>query len=259
MSRTYSNISEEQEEEDADDDKEESENDVHESQSDVEESRNDDDQDDIPSPYSSAPPSNVSSVQSVQSVSKKKKRASTQSQSQTESLPQILKEYITDRKRSRLEKQTQLTKSADIHDNPIIDFFINMGKTAATFPPLWQAIVKTNVFEIVNRYETELLSGTSPALPPPTPLRYNKTGAQPSQPTPLPTHPSLNSSHLDSYALPTASPIHYQTPTQRQPPGTPSIYPSSSTSRSDSSDQRPQDSTSNYYSKFTSHILPDPN
>ncbi|KAB0803092.1 hypothetical protein PPYR_00062 [Photinus pyralis] len=110
-----------------------------------------------PTSYSqpNTPQSNASSVKSVSTVAKSKKPNC----KKVDRLPEILKEYINDKKRSRLEKSTA---RADAKDNSILDFFINMGKTVATFPPLEQASNKRQVFQIVNSYELQLLGGTTP-------------------------------------------------------------------------------------------------
>lgn len=88
----------------------------------------------------------------------------------TETLPDILKEYVQDKKRFRLEKQALATgtQSTDGKNSALLEFFTSMAKTTATFPPLWQAKVKSKVFEMVNSYELALLqnSSASPAPPP---------------------------------------------------------------------------------------------
>lgn len=73
-----------------------------------------------------------------------------------ESLPEIMQNYVEEKKKRRVEKEI-LRNS----ENPVIEFFTNMGKTVATFSPLGQARTKSQVFSIVSTMEIEHLSSSS--------------------------------------------------------------------------------------------------
>ncbi|CAG9822209.1 unnamed protein product [Phaedon cochleariae] len=89
----------------------------------------------------SRPVSRVASAKSDAVPNKKNKSAPRTA----ESMPEILKEYIQEKKRSRLEKQTlaTATQSTDSKDSPLLEFFTSMAKTTSTIPPLWQAKIST--------------------------------------------------------------------------------------------------------------------
>ncbi|KAF5290140.1 hypothetical protein FQR65_LT11652 [Abscondita terminalis] len=52
-------------------------------------------------------------------------------------------------------------------ENPVVDFFSNLGKTVSTFPTYWQACVKSKVLKIVNSTEIMLLSQREHTSPSP--------------------------------------------------------------------------------------------
>ncbi|CAG9822199.1 unnamed protein product [Phaedon cochleariae] len=113
----------------------------------------------------SRPVSRVASAKSDAVPNKKNKSAPRTA----ESMPEILKEYIQEKKRSRLKKQTLAiaTQSTDSKDSALLEFFTSMAKTTSTFPPLWQAKVKNKIFEIVNFHELALLEASSASPAPP--------------------------------------------------------------------------------------------
>lgn len=174
---THSNLNDE------DDGEEASDNEEVEIRSVLEESQPKDYAEDVMSPQEDASIMSPSSCQSQpktpasiasSSISRKTKSTSRNAETFTE----ILREYVDEKKRSRLQRSTTIPRP----DDSVLDFFINMGKTATTFPPLWQASIKKHVFEIVNSYELQLLAGTSQALT----LTQNQSGIH----NPPPNHTS---------------------------------------------------------------------
>lgn len=97
----------------------------------------------------------------------------------------ILKDYIQDKKQRRSEK------SQCVGEKPtgdcVEDFFLNMGRTVKTFPPYWQAVVKNKVFQIVNSTELQLLSedsaSTSSQVPPPSNILHHHVQTNPAYST----------------------------------------------------------------------------
>lgn len=111
-------------------------------------------------PYSSQPSTPQSHASSVKSSVRTNLKKRTAPSNIHDSLPEILKEYVQDKKLARLQRKSEASTSED-KNIPLVEFFVNMGKTAATFPPMWQATVKSKVFEIVNSIELQLLAETS--------------------------------------------------------------------------------------------------
>lgn len=132
-----------------------------------------------------------------------------------DSVSQIFKEYVMDKKLARLHRTT----TSDDKNSSLIEFFANMGKTTATFPPFWQATVKSKVFQIVNSIELQLLAETS--VPIRNPLQSETFVQNHSS-----TYPSNNSirSQSTSYSqqLPhnslVPSPRYYSTYESQLPP-----------------------------------------
>lgn len=183
----------------------------------------------------SRPSSRVTSVKSVQRF--KKLKAAVRND---ESIPEILKEYVDEKKRSRLEKQTKdLVKPSVNENNPLIDFFINMGKTTATFPPLWQATVKNKVFQIVNSYELQMLSNSSSLII----QTSNKSQILGHNQTPSQTHETV----------PLQPPMQIQSPMQN-PPSVQTRPPMQQQISVEDESSTFFGETSTYYSQFATQL-----
>ncbi|KAK0070833.1 hypothetical protein PV325_014019, partial [Microctonus aethiopoides] len=84
-----------------------------------------------------------------------RKRKNSKKQEEAETMPELFLEFLDEKKSKRIERSAK-PEQADYLEQ----FFLYMSKTVKTFPPLYQAQVKSKVFEIVNSTEI-LLSGNN--------------------------------------------------------------------------------------------------
>lgn len=135
----------------------------------------------------------IHSSEKTQSSTVQRKRKIPNNQEEVDQMPQLFREFLDEKKRKRIER-TAKPEQADALEQ----FFICMSKTVKTFPPLWQAQVKSKVFEIVNSTEVMLLSGDNSALTPSAGFAYNENSSQ-----------SANSQYTSASTL---QPILYDNP-----------------------------------------------
>lgn len=130
-----------------------------------------------------------------------------------------------------------------------------MAKTTATFPPLWQAKVKSKVFEMVNSYELALLQNSSASPAPPPLLIESHT----------PTQHQSQIQDMHNVAMQSQLPLQIQPPIQIEPPREPpmqtmQMLPSVQNKLSSTSfyHNRPilpsQGPSAEFYSTFGNHL-----
>lgn len=107
----------------------------------------------LSSPLPSPSVSNVSSTPSVTSRAGKRTHARPKPYQQKDvSVASVFENY--------LEKQKPPEKDVELED-PVIHFFISMGKIVQKFTPYQQALVKGRVYQIINEIELSSNLGSS--------------------------------------------------------------------------------------------------
>lgn len=100
--------------------------------------------------------STVCSSEKTETSTVHRKRKNPKKQEKAETMPELFREFLDEKKSKTIERSAK-TEQID----SLEQFFLCMSKTVKTFPPLFQAQVKSKVFEIVNSTEIILLSGNN--------------------------------------------------------------------------------------------------